>query len=187
MTTITGLYDASAIVTDAGSDYGNFAKVLSSTSGIVLDSNIASLPVIKSISGKKDVEQKSIDSAQGRVYYTSGGKTTGSLEVTTIQNNGDAIGFCGTYGNEYVAVCLELTPVLVNGKAQYAFFPWCRVSPSYEVVKPGQEVKINFQPMASPKQFTVSMPNWTVGFNNVATTGATTVLATGEVMKIIEL
>lgn len=186
MTTITGLYDPSTIVTDAGSDYGNFAKVLSSTGGIVLDSNIASLPVIKSVSGKKEVEQKTADSAQGRVYYLSNGKTTGTLELTTIQNNGDAIGFCGTYGDQYVAVCLELNPVTVNGKGQYAFFPWCKVSPSYEFAKPGNEVKINFQPMPAPKSMTVNLPNWTVGFNTVATTGSSLTLATGELMKIYE-
>jgi hypothetical protein len=180
---IPALFSKIGVSQQSGSERGNYALV--STDGSTIDSNIASLPVLKSFNPKDDIDTPLEYSANNDQYPLRGGKHTASAEVEFMQQDQAVKMFYKNYGQKWMMIGLEEHKLDVNGICQMLFIPYALAEAKGDRTSPGLGMKQSFIVCPSQKEIAIKLSDWTAGFNNTCTVTASVSIPANTYMTVL--
>jgi hypothetical protein len=168
---LTSMFNRSEISQQSGSEHVNFALLC--VDGYTKDSNVIALPVIKTFSPKDDTDIPAEQSAENNTYYLKGGKHVASIETEFMQQGAGTKMFYKDFGGLKGMFNFEEHKTDVAGVYQCMFVPNAMIDQKGDRTSPGLGMKQNILVMPSAADISISMAEWTEGFNNtcLATTG----------------
>jgi len=166
--TVAAFFNRAAVSQESGSERAN-AYLLSLTDAFTSDSNVFSLPVIKSANFKDETDTPSQQSASNDTYYLAGGKRSASVEVEFMQQDAATKNFSNTFRGESMFLVFEAHKLPVSGKKQVFIVPYAKVESKLNVATPGSSTKQNFMAMPSAALQTINLVSLTAGFHNTFT------------------
>lgn len=179
MRTQEQLFNKATISQESMSECGN-AYLLSQTDLITPDSNVFSLPILKSVKPKDDTDMPTEQDAANNTYPLAGGKRTSSVETEFLQQDAATMNFPNTFRGEAMFLCIEGRRYPVAGKKQLILAPCAKVESKLE--GGSNTSKQNFIVLPSVALQTVNLVSLTAGFHNTFTCTAYPVPANSTII-----
>jgi len=182
--TLSEFLNQTAIATEQGSPYAAIILKCADAADTT-DSNAVDLPWIKTSTIQDTTDSIDIEDEANDTFTLAGGKRTGNLELTFMQQDASSRNIYNTLRDYKFILVKEMSKGTINGKKQIAIFPNCKVVPSLDLSLPGHEVKLTVKPMIAAEDTTVDLAVLTSNFYNTWTGLAT--IDKGELVLITEV